>query len=111
MKWETAARYDWTGTISNRPEKEEVARRIAGNVKNGDVIGVGSGSTSFLAIGAIAKRVHSEGLTVSAIRTLHREVEMISARLPVCPRTIAIAAVPGPTGRLTAPMKWIRTGV
>ena len=69
MKWETAARYDWTGTISNRPEKEEVARRIAENVKDGDVIGVGSGSTSFLAIGAIAKRVHGEKL--SRVRNLY----------------------------------------
>jgi len=83
MKWETAAKYDWTGTISNRPEKEEVARRIAEHVKDGDVIGVGSGSTSFLAIGAIAKRVHSDGLTVSAVCTsLEVEMACAAANLP-----------------------------
>ena len=37
--------------------------------RSGDVIGVGSGSTSYLAIRAIAERVRAEGLRVSAICT------------------------------------------
>ena len=84
MNWENAARYDWAGPISNREAKEEVARRIAENVKDGDVIGVGSGSTSYLALRAIAERVRSEGFRVAAICTSH-EIAMAcgAAGLPV----------------------------
>jgi ribose 5-phosphate isomerase A len=46
-----------------------VARQIAEKVKDGDVIGVGSGSTSFLALTAIAERVKAEKLNVKAIAT------------------------------------------
>jgi ribose 5-phosphate isomerase A len=69
MNWETAASFDWSGPISNRAAKEEIGRRLAANVKDGDVIGVGSGSTSYLAIRAIADRVRDKGLRVSAICT------------------------------------------
>src|SRR5665213_3363050 len=69
MNWETAASFDWSGPISNRAAKEEIGRRLAANVKDGDVIGVGSGSTSYLAIRAIADHVREKGLRVSAICT------------------------------------------
>lgn len=75
MIWETAAQYDWSGPISNRAAKEEVGRRIAEYVRDGQVIGVGSGSTSYIAIQAIAERVRRERLRVSAICTSH-EVEL-----------------------------------
>jgi ribose 5-phosphate isomerase A len=55
--------------IKNREEKQEVADKIACRVKNGDVIGVGSGSTSLLAIQSIARRVSEEDLTVKVIPT------------------------------------------
>ena len=35
--------------ITNKEEKLEVARKVAEKVKDGDVIGFGSGSTSYLA--------------------------------------------------------------
>jgi ribose 5-phosphate isomerase A len=59
----------WSDTISNREAKERVAQKIAGKVKDGDVIGVGSGSTSFLALIAIAERVKAEKLNIRAITT------------------------------------------
>jgi ribose 5-phosphate isomerase A len=84
MKWETAARFDWSGPISNRAEKEEVARRLADHVKDGDVIGVGSGSTSYLAVGAIAERVRRDGLHVTGICTSHEvSLACAAAGLPV----------------------------
>ncbi len=84
MNWETAAKFDWSGPISNRPAKEELARRIAEKVKDGDVIGVGSGSTSYLAILAIAERVRLEGLNLSAVCTSHEVVlACAAANLPV----------------------------
>lgn len=42
------------GVIANLEEKKSVARIVAGEVRNGQVIGVGSGSTSFLALQEIA---------------------------------------------------------
>jgi len=55
--------------VSNREAKEELGRRIALKVEDGQVIGVGSGSTSAIAIQRIAERVKSEGLRVTAICT------------------------------------------
>jgi len=45
------------GEITNLEEKKTVAAKIASEVKDGQVIGVGSGSTSFLALQAIAQKV------------------------------------------------------
>jgi ribose 5-phosphate isomerase A len=69
VNWETNAAYKWAGTISNRAAKEEVGRRVAGNVEDGQVIGVGSGSTALVAIQAIADRIRREDLRISAICT------------------------------------------
>jgi ribose 5-phosphate isomerase A len=59
----------WTATIINLEEKQKVALKIADKVKDGDVIGVGSGSTSYLALVAIAERVKTEKLNIKAIAT------------------------------------------
>ncbi len=71
MKWSNKAAntLEWSGEITNREQKEQVASRIAARVKEGDVIGVGSGSTSFLAIQAIGRRMLAEKLNVVAIPT------------------------------------------
>jgi ribose 5-phosphate isomerase A len=84
MNWPTAGEFDWTGSISNREAKEEAGRRVAAEVRDGQVIGVGSGSTSYLAILAIARRVRDEGLRISTVCTSH-EVTMAcaAAGLPV----------------------------
>ena len=70
----------WNGEISNREEKEKVAKKIADKVKDGDVIGFGSGSTSLLATIAIAKRVKEENLNITAIPTSH-EIRFLCASL------------------------------
>ena len=49
--------------------KELVASALAERVKNGDVIGLGSGSTAELAIIAIGKRVRAEKLNVAGTAT------------------------------------------
>src|ERR1700748_892788 len=59
----------WADTITNREAKQRVALKIAEKVKDGDVIGVGSGSTSYLALVAIAERVKKEKLNIKAIAT------------------------------------------
>jgi len=73
MIWENkiATTLQWTKEISNREQKEAVAAKIAERVKDGDVIGVGSGSTSYLALLAISKKVKEQKLNVLAIPTSH----------------------------------------
>jgi ribose 5-phosphate isomerase A len=73
MAWENkiATTLQWTKEISNREQKEAVAAKIAERVRDGDVIGVGSGSTSYLALLAISKKVKEQKLNVLAIPTSH----------------------------------------
>ncbi len=70
MNWENATPYNqFSGTISNQAAKEELGRRIAARVEDGQVIGVGSGSTSYVTIQAIAERVHRHNLTIAVVCT------------------------------------------
>lgn len=61
--------FDWKNNVDNREQKQKLAERIAKRVKDGDIIGFGSGSTSYLAVEEIAKRVHEENLKIKAIPT------------------------------------------
>lgn len=72
MKWESspvASASLWTQQIGDRDQKEEVARRVAARAKNGDVVGVGSGSTAYLTVVALGARARDEGLSITAIPT------------------------------------------
>ena len=55
--------------IKNKEAKQKAADKIAARIKDGDVIGVGSGSTSLLAMQSIARRVAAEKLSVRVIPT------------------------------------------
>jgi ribose 5-phosphate isomerase A len=52
--------------------KEIVAQEIAKRIKNGDVIGVGTGTTVDAALSAIGQRVKAEGLHVSVVPTSYQ---------------------------------------
>lgn len=83
MRWSTIERYrEWPGEISNREEKEVVAARVADELRDGQVVGAGSGSTAFLALSAIARRVAEDGLTVRAVPT-STEVALACAALGI----------------------------
>lgn len=73
--------------IANLEEKQQIADRIAQRVKNGDVIGFGSGSTAYLAVKAIGKRIQQEGVNILAIPTSH-EIKMLCAELNIPTTTI-----------------------
>lgn len=64
MNWENHLIKDlqWSNEIINREAKERVAREIAATAKAGDVIGAGSGSTVYLTLFELAKRIHEEHL-------------------------------------------------
>ena len=59
----------WSQEISNYEEKQAIANKIASLAKEGEIIGFGSGSTSFLAAKAIANRIKTENLHIYAIPT------------------------------------------
>lgn len=68
--------------ITNQEQKEKIAKQIAEKVKDGDVIGFGSGSTSYLAIKEIAKRIEQEELNIIAIPTSY-EIKALCYELKI----------------------------
>jgi ribose 5-phosphate isomerase A len=82
----------WAQQIGNREEKEQVARKVAARAKNGDVVGVGSGSTSYLTVVALGERVRNEGLKITAIPT-SAELALTCAAYGI-PTTTLLAARP-----------------
>ena len=73
---------EWGKEIANREEKQKVADKIASMVKDGDIIGVGSGSTAYLALLKIADRIRTEQLHIHAIPT-SQEIKMACAKLGI----------------------------
>ena len=77
----------WKEKIKNREEKEKIAKIIADKVQDGDVIGFGSGSTSYLTAIEIAKKVQMEKLNIVAIPTSH-EIKMLCTYLEIPTATL-----------------------
>ncbi len=69
MKWSNniITGLSWSTTITNREAKEKVAKEVANQAINGQVIGAGSGSTVYLALFALAERIQKEGLQIQVI--------------------------------------------
>jgi ribose 5-phosphate isomerase A len=59
----------WSGAIKNEAAKREVAAQLAANLVDGQTIGIGSGSTSFVTLQALAARAEKENLSFTAIPT------------------------------------------
>lgn len=89
MNWNenVSQKIEWNGQISNIEEKQRIALKLAKRVKDGDVIGFGSGSTSLLATKEIAKRVKEENLNILAIPTSH-EINMLCLSLGIKTTTL-----------------------
>jgi len=94
MEWKESVvqKLEWNGEITNKEQKENVAKKLASLAKDGDVIGFGSGSTSFLAAQEIAKRIKNENLKIMAIPT-SKELNMVCNYLKI-PTTTLIANKP-----------------
>ncbi|MDR3424624.1 MAG: ribose 5-phosphate isomerase A [Alphaproteobacteria bacterium] len=89
-KWQTDKSSDlvWCRPISAREQKEAVAERLSRRLKDGDVVGIGSGSTSFLTLLALARRAAAESLSFTAIAT-SIEIERVCAALGVPTASLA----------------------
>ncbi len=84
MKWDHSLidTLEWGNQISHKEDKIKIADLIASKVENGQVIGVGSGSTSYLALTRIAERIRMEHLSILAIPT-SLEIRMTCAQLSI----------------------------
>ena len=77
----------WNSEITNKELKQKIAIEIANKVKEGEVIGFGSGSTSFLAVCAIADRIKKENIKITAIPTSH-EIRLLCATFNIPTATL-----------------------
>ena len=71
MNWEKSILQDmkWNGEITNKEQKQKLALEVAKKANDGDVIGFGSGSTSFLTVLKIAEKFIEENFRIIAIPT------------------------------------------
>lgn len=94
MKWNTPLfkKLHWSGEISRLEQKQKVAEHIASRLRDGDIVGIGSGSTAFVALQALAERSKKEGLKFTAIPT-SAEITLACAVLNV-PTTTLLDARP-----------------
>ena len=102
MDWENhlIKHLQWSDSIINREAKEHVAREIAATAKDGDVIGAGSGSTVYLTLFELSRRIREEHLHIEVIPA-SQEISMTciqaSPKLP--------SGTNGPTGHSTEQTK------
>ena len=74
--------------IEHIEEKKKVAEKIADKVQDNQIIGFGSGSTSYLATIAIADKIKKENLQIVAIPTSF-EIKMLCAYLEIPTTTLS----------------------
>ncbi len=89
MKWENSLiqHLRWSNEITNRTDKERVARQIADRAKEGEVIGAGSGSTVYLTLFELARRIREEALHFEVIPA-SLEISMTCLQLKIPQTTL-----------------------
>ncbi|MFV0331511.1 MAG: ribose 5-phosphate isomerase A [Dysgonomonas sp.] len=78
---------EWSAEITNREGKERVGMDIANKMKDRDIIGVGSGSTVYIALLAMAKRIRHENLHIQVIPS-SMEISMTCIQLGIPQTTL-----------------------
>lgn len=73
---------DWGRPISNQEQKKAVASKLAALVRDGQTIGFGSGSTSYLTALAIGRRQKEENIRCRAVPT-SIEIAAVCAELGI----------------------------
>jgi ribose 5-phosphate isomerase A len=70
----------WPADVLHADAKLLAARRLAAEVRDGEVVGIGSGSSAYLALRAIAERCSDERLSVKVVPT-SQETEVAASHL------------------------------
>jgi ribose 5-phosphate isomerase A len=84
MEWPASKQrnVEWRGEISDYDAKERIALKMASRLRDGDVVGVGSGSTSLLTLHALVDAAQKNAWRFTAITT-SLEIEIDCANLGV----------------------------
>jgi ribose 5-phosphate isomerase A len=71
MEWTTSetGHVEWRKKVSNFDAKARIAKEMASRLHDGDVVGVGSGSTSFMVLQALGERARKNEWHFTAITT------------------------------------------
>jgi ribose 5-phosphate isomerase A len=72
----------WPSEITHLEQKSAVAQRAAAHVEDGQIVGIGSGSNTYLALWAIGERVKREGLSIQMVTSSY-ETGMAAFRLGI----------------------------
>lgn len=78
--WQAAPFLPWPETIDHSEAKQHAARRLAATVQDGDVVGIGSGSSAYLSLWAIAERAREEHLSIR-VATSSQETDIAATTL------------------------------
>ena len=92
MNWENdiLRNYRWCREISDEDVKIRRARAVVCRAENGQIIGVGTGSSSFVGLRELARRIAEEGLRVTVIPAAS-EIATACAALRVPMTTLMVA--------------------
>lgn len=84
--WYASAALHWPVTVANLEHKRAVGERIAAKVTDGALIGVGSGSATYMALWAIGERVRRESLSIQIVTTSYEtETAACTLGIPTLP--------------------------
>lgn len=78
--WQASALLHWPEEVTHLEAKLGVAHALAARAQDGQCIGIGSGSATYLTLWAIGERAKREGLALSVITSSY-ETEMAAATL------------------------------
>lgn len=70
-RWQAAPYLPWPTVIDHTEAKLRAAKELAEHVRDGDAVGIGSGSSAYLCLWAIAERCRSERLSVRVATSSH----------------------------------------
>jgi ribose 5-phosphate isomerase A len=75
----------WCRPITNIEVKSKIAEQVASRVQEGELVGIGSGSTSFLTVLALGQRLTHEKLRITIVPTsIEIELACQAVGLTVC---------------------------
>jgi ribose 5-phosphate isomerase A len=84
--WYASAALHWPTSVTNLDAKMEVAERIAERVRDGALIGIGSGSATYMALWAIGQRVRRESLSIRIVTASYEtEAAALTLGIPILP--------------------------
>jgi ribose 5-phosphate isomerase A len=76
----------WPKSVTNLEDKQAAGQRIAAHVADGQLIGIGSGSATYMALWAIGERVQRESLSVTLVTASYEtEAAALNLNLPTVP--------------------------